>query len=189
MSNKCPICQKDDQLIKASAIVQGGTHNISGQVPVSRTYQDSNGLQERTSYESYHATQQSSLAQKLTPPKKPSSPSKPPIFPLIAVGIWTLLMLGQAISSILEGYSILYSVLMFLGIGLIPLALAYFAYQKNLSNFPKQLASANSEIQKWEHAMNRWNRLYYCYRDDCIFVIDSTSYSEPSKMKEYIYQP
>jgi hypothetical protein len=23
--------------------------------------------------------------------------------------------------------------------------------------------------KKWQYSMNRWNQLYYCYRDDCIY--------------------
>ena len=34
-----------------------------------------------------------------------------------------------------------------------------------------QWQSANDRIMsKWQHAMDRWDALYYCHRDDCVFI-------------------
>jgi len=29
----------------------------------------------------------------------------------------------------------------------------------------------NRALERWGNAMKRWEHLYYCYRDDCVFII------------------
>ena len=64
--NECPQCGRVDKIEKVSAIVQKGTHQIQGQIPVSNSY-TSDGWKIGTNYENYSGTQQSNLARLLTP--------------------------------------------------------------------------------------------------------------------------
>jgi hypothetical protein len=43
------------------------------------------------------------------------------------------------------------------------------------------------EIPRWEKAMARWNQLYYCFRDDSVFITSEKSVPI-SQMMEYIYR-
>jgi len=36
--------------------------------------------------------------------------------------------------------------------------------------------------------MNRWNRLYYCSRDDCVFIPEEGTYSNLSDVDEYLWE-
>jgi len=40
----------------------------------------------------------------------------------------------------------------------------------------------------YEHAMARWKELYYCARDDCVFIPGENSSAPLSKMNEYLVQ-
>ncbi len=47
---------------------------------------------------------------------------------------------------------------------------------------------ADEEVNRWQRAMERWNRLYYCERDDCIFLPGSDTYAPITQLKDYLYQ-
>jgi predicted RNA-binding Zn-ribbon protein involved in translation (DUF1610 family) len=50
-------------------------------------------------------------------------------------------------------------------------------------------ARAGEQVQHWKLAMDRWNRLYYCGRDDCVFLPGMTTYAPVTEMTKYLYQP
>jgi hypothetical protein len=43
------------------------------------------------------------------------------------------------------------------------------------------------EIPRWEKAMARWNKLYYCSRDDCVFIPEEDTSAPIAQMMNYIY--
>jgi predicted RNA-binding Zn-ribbon protein involved in translation (DUF1610 family) len=45
----------------------------------------------------------------------------------------------------------------------------------------------DEEMKRWKPAMDRWNKLYYCERDDCIFIPNTNTSVPVTKMLEYIY--
>jgi hypothetical protein len=45
----------------------------------------------------------------------------------------------------------------------------------------------NDEMKRWNSAMEKWNKLYYCERDDCIFIPNTNTFMPVTKMLEYIY--
>jgi predicted RNA-binding Zn-ribbon protein involved in translation (DUF1610 family) len=52
----------------------------------------------------------------------------------------------------------------------------------------EQAASARKEVQqRWQKARDRWENLYYCYRDDCVFVPDEGTFAPLSRKAEYLY--
>jgi hypothetical protein len=38
----------------------------------------------------------------------------------------------------------------------------------------------------WKNAIKRWNQLYYCARDDCVFIPGENSSASVSNMQEYL---
>lgn len=42
--------------------------------------------------------------------------------------------------------------------------------------------------QQWQNAMQCWNQLYYCSRDDCVFLPGKNSSAPVTEMIEYVYQ-
>lgn len=59
------------------------------------------------------------------------------------------------------------------------------AYQEKI----RQRQQKNEETEKrWTAAMERWNQLYYCGRDDCVFLPGLHTHAPVSKMMDYLYQ-
>lgn len=46
----------------------------------------------------------------------------------------------------------------------------------------------NQEIPQWMHAMQRWDKLYYCDRDGVVFVPGEGTYAPVDRMINYIYR-
>jgi len=43
-------------------------------------------------------------------------------------------------------------------------------------------------MSDWQTAMDRWNALYYCHRDDCVFIPEEGTYAALSKFRDYLFQ-
>ncbi len=84
-------------------------------------------------------------------------------------------------------------------VGAAGIALGIFLIVRSGKNKRAQLAEYQRRVQEeiaerqriqstWERAMERWNQLYYCARDDCVFVPGENTSASTSKMKEYLYK-
>lgn len=49
-------------------------------------------------------------------------------------------------------------------------------------------ASNQSAEERWRRAMQRWKSLYYCYRDDCVFVPSEGTCAQLPQMQNYLYE-
>ena len=186
----CPKCHRIDNVSKVSAILQGGTHQINGQIPMPTTY-DSDGWSTGTSYKSYHATQQSSLASRLTPPSKPSLG----VDWLFGLFLATVIFFGPQVCMSLFAFApsswadkpitFLSRILIFVAgfaMAVFPVG-AFFLWQKNKKT---KDAKDLEKIKLWERSIRRWEQLYYCSRDDCIFVPGENSAFPISEMLQVI---
>jgi hypothetical protein len=59
------------------------------------------------------------------------------------------------------------------------------AYQENIRQ--RQLQTEETS-NRWNTAIERWNQLYYCGRDDCVFLPGSHTHAPVSAMVEYLYR-
>ena len=165
----CPKCQRVDSVAKVSAIVQGGTHHIDGEIPMPTTY-DSDGWSTGTSYKSYHATQQSALASRLTPPEKPIKAhsgllnlAPAPFIPFIFVVIMTPQLITAPKVELVQ--------IFWFCLGVIIYALFLFGVWRVCIWIDKPFKAKHAEnIAAWEYSISRWRELYYCSRDDCLFI-------------------
>lgn len=177
----CPKCHRIDNVSKVASIVQGGTHHINGQVPVSHTYQDSDGWHEKTSYESYNATQQSTLAHKLMPPEKPQKGGSLWALPLF-MAAWIAVIMGMMSKvGFDQGRLLIATGLLFASIGALFGIWRIYIYTDR--PYKEKLAS---DLLKWEYSLNRWQELYYCSRDDCIFFPGENKAVQTSSMIDMI---
>jgi len=83
-------------------------------------------------------------------------------------------------------------------VGVAAIALGIFLIVRFGKNKRSQLAEYQRKVQEeiaerqriqsaWKRAMDRWNQLYYCARDDCVFIPGENTSASISKMKEYFY--
>lgn len=151
--NACPKCKSIDQIQKLSAIITSGTRITSG---VSTTMGETNfagsqryyaqvagyignselsGKAYSASSTLIDATEQSDLAKKLSPPRKPQEP---------------------VLKRILEFFE----------------GLVFSDKRKSAKNeYDRQKQEFQQKLAEWEKAYKRWEQMYYCYRDDVVFVL------------------
>jgi len=170
MGVTCPLCGKDDNVQKVSAIVDGGTSvsSYSGVAPSVNVYDGKVGY--GGAYVAGNVRSSSHLAQKLAPPVKPNEPRTPA---KIGLG-WLLLILFGAFS--IYCISMDYIDMGLVLCGFLPVIIAgimIFA-----GNNEKQKIKENYEkgMPIWKEEMARWNKLYYCHRDDIMFDPESGQY-------------
>ncbi len=88
------------------------------------------------------------------------------------------------------GVSLVCAALIALGVLLI--IRANRSKKAKLSAFRQKVEEANLERQRirqaWERAMQRWNQLYYCTRDDCVFIPGEAASAPVAQLKEHLYR-
>lgn len=171
----CPQCGKDDMIQKVSAIYSAGIASGSYSGPSTGVAIGSGKPALVGGYTTVHGTSQTALSSKLSPPVRPSAPSPVGwimIGGLVLIGIWTLINIRG------EGALV--------GFGFIGFAVLLVALGGKGETAKKQ--AYQQAMQKWNHAIAVWDRLYYCARNDCIFD-PSTEASVPAdRMYDLLYR-
>jgi predicted RNA-binding Zn-ribbon protein involved in translation (DUF1610 family) len=101
-------------------------------------------------------------------------------------------------SAIISVIGLIGSIFLFL-VGAAAIVLGIFLIVRSGKNKRAQLAEYQRRVQDeiaerqrihaaWQKAVQRWNQLYYCARDDCVFVPGENTSASISKMKEYLYK-
>jgi hypothetical protein len=170
-NHACPVCGQIDQVQKVSAIVAGQTQHVSG-----------------VGYDgSYSGTQVSTLARKLEAPHQPSPGIQGKLiwmswavlgifFGSVAIGSCNTLV-SSATQDPVGIY--VYGSLFLLAL----VACIYGVRKQNASNADFE----RTKLPQWKHKMKRWNQLYYCYRDDVVYIPGEASVPV-SRMMEYLYK-
>jgi len=61
-----------------------------------------------------------------------------------------------------------------------------------IANEPKYLLSwvqeYSVEYKRWLEAIKRWEKTYYCHRDDCVFIINEDGYAGLSDLTNFLYR-
>ena len=119
----------------------------------------------------------------------------------VCAGIMALSLLASSSNVVSD------SIIFFLLIGsisIIPLAVSILLFifivpKQRKSNMEKkaiaeskrlefQKASAEQE-KRWQMAVDRWNNLYYCGRDDCVFLPGANTSASITDIAKYIFRP
>ncbi|HPD41375.1 MAG TPA: zinc ribbon domain-containing protein [Anaerolineae bacterium] len=216
--NACPICKSIDQIQKLSTIVTSGTRTTAGisstleKTDLSgsqRHYVRGTGYvaDSELSGKSYSssstlidATEQSNLAKRLSPPSKPQEPvlERPfwgeraeKVIDIAGIAIW-LVLAGQAtnrwgIIGFIAG-----SIGAAIVCGLLFWLISYLVFGNSQKEAEKQLEIEKGKHAKdvvaWEQAQRRWETIYYCYRDDVIFVPGENRAVTPDHLIELCYR-
>jgi len=170
MSVTCPLCGKDDNVQKVSAIVDGGTSvsSYSGVAPSVNVYNGKVGY--GGAYVSGNVRSSSHLAQKLAPPLKPNEPRTPT---KIILGWFTLVLFGGfTIYCLSMGYTDPGTFIC----GFLPAIIA--GVMIIAGNQEKREIKENYDkgMPIWKEEMAKWNKMYYCHRDDIMFEPDTGEY-------------
>ncbi len=178
---RCPKCGKGDALRKVSAVHRAGlsSGSYSGHVWTDDGL-DSVSLSGHT---------QTALSRLFNPPKEPRSRTWGGIA-LVAFGLWCLAALSPLfcyglfslfVRFELAGVALVaFAVLTGLLYVFLPLWFGLRKVNSKRLRFPVEKA-------RWETAMQRWEWLYYCARDDGVFIPGETSFIPTTKMREFLY--
>jgi len=176
MSNVCPICKKDDALQKLSSIASSGSArgSFSGS-SVGLAHID--GKWGTTSGSSYlSGTLTTDLAKLCAPPKEPVNPRNR--MGIIGSLVGTLpIMLG------------IFMLTLDIGIG-------KYVILGGLATLPFLRWASTSAIRKYDDEQSAWalkmakyNKLYYCFRDDAIFNPESIEIFPPADLADFLKHP
>ena len=201
---RCPQCGRNDRVEKVTAIRKSQVREISGTTEVTESYTDSEGkVRSRTRTVPTSSTEASVLAQQLDPPPQPkdlsggSSCLPTAVFVggagLFLSGLFCTLsscaaVIGANTSDeriagitslvFLAGPAIAISVgMVFLGRRL----RAKAAEEKQL-----KLEESRHRLAEWQIAMDRWNAMYYCLRDDGVFIPGEKDFAPLERMQQLI---
>ncbi len=169
----CPVCGKDDAIQKVSAIVASGraSGTLSGPSGGAAYVGGKWGI--TSGYTTLSGGITTELARKLSPPPQPRAVSLGAVILLIVLGgsclFWGLSLLSDIPE--MAGWFILAGVL------LIPIAIA--AYQSGRARVAEQGPA-------WEKSMQKWSRLYYCFRDDLVFDPSTGKTCQPESLAEFL---
>ncbi len=183
---QCPQCNQNDKVERVSAIIASQTYKVEGTRPVTEVYTDSEGkTRSNVSYEKYTNVQISTLAQRLAAPERPQAPNKPFAY---WIHIVTIVCAGAALFQVFFHTSMDSGLALLIFIALmIAFPMLYRLSQKAKSDYLKHVSEYQVEIDRYDRAMKRYEMLYYCYRDDCVFVIGETEFVPLSNLREYVY--
>ncbi len=205
----CSLCHKNDKVKKVTAVLGVEVHEVPSNSDVWWSIKKVDG-RSKLVFSDLTQTQVSHLAQKLLPPEKPRLPhwgwNLLPflwvIYPLVIFApinkrrklrILSFVIVGSI--PILIAFGLEYFSLIKLEsdnwwfvpitIAGIPGILAVLTYLLGLEERMKEVKA--NEFPIWEKAMGKWDKLYYCERNDCVFD-PTTGESQPAgKMKELLY--
>jgi hypothetical protein len=195
----CPKCTQLDMVQKVSSVFDGGTSygsftgtsigagiNISSRSPV--IVSGTQNLQGKSS---------TAISIRLSPPSKPTPPDRSIYlifgviliaisFPIALCGI-TLLFSKIASWQNTFLFSIILNIAIFIvsllslgtGIGIIITCLRLEKISK---------LEYIEAITTWEKAIIKWNKLYYCARDDGVFIPGETILVPTNRMLDFLYQ-
>jgi hypothetical protein len=169
----CPICGKDDTVNKVSAIVMGGKYS-GGASTVAVGASAGDGLSAQVGGAKLQFS--SRLAQILSPPPFPQSNG------WFSIGCGSALMLPilmflKYLEVFEEGSHGSGTLIVFIGVWC---AVTYFLYSRSKTVFLERR-------KKWESSAKRWERLYYCSRDDVLIDSKSGKTSSPYELQSNWY--
>jgi predicted RNA-binding Zn-ribbon protein involved in translation (DUF1610 family) len=172
---RCPRCGRNDQVKAASAVVREQTMALNGVL-----LNGGAGV--------FAGTQQSALAGALAAPVEPAPEANGSTQGCsgVAFGLAGLLA-AMGLCSLLgnsEGASG-NPIAVFLLIVAAGLVLAAFRSRAAAGERQQRSQAAHSA---WERAIARWQRLYYCARDDCAFIPGENQAVPLAQVNDYLYR-
>lgn len=162
---QCPVCGRIDQTQRVSAIVSSQSRRGQYGFPGSQTF----------------------LASRLAPPMAPAGPTDSGCLAItmwVGLGFFLVAFAMGAISSA----GTRNTDAMCLGAAALACVVVLWLYQAQRSTRKRMLrAEAAGRVPAWQRAMEVWERLYYCERDDVVFDPVTGQSFPVDYIQQYIY--
>jgi len=178
----CPKCRLNDKIEKTTTIVLSQTSFSQAIRPVTDVYSDSNGkIKSMTRYVSTSGSDQSALANILDMPALPPEPYSPSVLPLITFISLTIIMFFILTTDAEDEAS-----LFFFAISIISTVVSFAIYKARLEEYERSRITYRDFIDQYDLAKKKYDNLYYCYRDDCIFFGGERDYESPRNLASFV---
>jgi predicted RNA-binding Zn-ribbon protein involved in translation (DUF1610 family) len=168
---RCPVCNRNDKVEKVSAIVERGA----------------------------------ALSYKLSPPMQPNDPDTSEKRLIMGCTSYGILLYGIAMGIFLISGGICYqispppyhektpdSIITGLITGVLTIAIFWFTYRFVKKFSKKKLFDEKEKYlrnkPKWDSAIERWEKLYYCARDGIVYNPETGETINIDSIQEYIYK-
>lgn len=191
--NACPVCHQNDKVEKISAIYQHGSQRNKMSIPVANISRDSdNHYSSYTTYEKATGFSETQLAQRFRPPEKPTPPDRSFFRPGIynqkngCFLIFLFIILILVVSAIFAqlaydnwGNDPLSTIIGAI-LGFIIMLFVAYRSMKSFNSERRGIEKAEDDqyqnaLTKWKEEMERWDSMYYCFRDDKVFIQGKSS--------------
>ena len=192
MSTVCPVCGKDDTIQRLSAIVSSGQASGSFSGPSASVTHVDGKWGTTGGYTTMSGSTTTVLARKLSPPPEPRKG--------LGFHMLVYLFLAAVLAFFSCGVATGVSLLLFpnlegdpatvvYGIVLVGLFVGGLTVLQRWSKTwqTNQEARYAKEKPAWDRAMERYDRAYYCFRDDAVFDADTGQTCRPESLREFLY--
>ncbi len=169
----CPVCKRTDRARKVTALHRSEVQKLRGMSEKISAAQP--GLSE--------------IGQRLQPPEEPHFSHAPNFVErfsssLMAVGFVFALICIWVAARLFGDKAGLPVGLVFAGI--VIGVIWYYWWKNNSAREREQREIEREQVAHWNHAMERWNRLYYCSRDDIVYIPGEGSRAPLDRMGDYL---
>jgi hypothetical protein len=179
----CPACGKSDQTDKVSAIyIQGlerGRQSVGAASQAEPAHSRSPVLLGKTALECRE------LSRRLAPPSAGKRLPTRPLHPDMVVIAYSLI-LPVFLYGILTSQRPL--ILPLLGLLAVSYGLYLWKRKAMVAKFESQVAARQAADERIKNAIERWMKLYYCARDDGVFIPPAGRLLPADQMLEYLYE-
>jgi len=196
----CPKCGRADAIRKVTSIVSAGTTQYQS---VGYGTADIEGETHHVDTLSY-GSELTGLANRLSAPRRPGKPSDfgcaavlltmrvgMSLVVLVVIGVVSFCSLPLLYESVYRAnnWLILVPILIFAGAVIRLLWWIGSNVVREVGTIRHNRLNYPSEVERWERAIERWRELYYCYRDDGIFIPAQTRLIPVEQLRAFLYSP
>ncbi|HEX9414579.1 MAG TPA: hypothetical protein VF916_13825 [Ktedonobacterales bacterium] len=175
----CPRCGLVDQVQKVSALVTAGvsTGSGSGAGYMVGSFGSSGSIATAYGRMYQQDSHQSLLSERLSPPAEPRLVRAWPAgFTIALIGLFLGVFCSCGIAGLITSLTEEYAPLVCGVLVALPFVAVAGVLLRTGQQREKRSAEAwQEEHEQWEAAIGRWFELYYCWRDDVVFVPGSLS--------------
>lgn len=203
MNNICPVCQKDDVIQRVQVAVQAGQSSGAFSGPSGGVTYSNGRSGTFTGYSSLSGSTSTDLARLLAPPPEPRKTGLGFIFwfSAIVTGLWFAVTLPNMLISLVGLFqgllngnanniflAFVWGGIPFIGC-VLPLSVmtTLIFISQNRKRIQADIRYA-SEKPAWDRAMQKWFRLYFCFRDGIVFDPENSKTCEPSQLREFLFR-
>jgi hypothetical protein len=198
ISINCPRCGTMDQVQKVSGVVVAGayTNVVVDNTGGTGAWNSSSGYSGNSAYnQTSVVTQnyQTALGQRLSAPAYPQNKGSTELGLLTGgLAVFALLVAAVGFGQVYQmdfswdaaGYAAVVTLFSILLAGVAGLVGKYWytTYQRHQAEFAQQR-------RLWQQAMNKWEQLYYCARDDLVYIPGEPQFAPAGHIMDFVYSP